>query len=128
MSIRDAIFTRLSGYSGLTALNVKVYSKTVPQRPALPCVFFEINGITRIGGLNNDTGKALARIRVISIDQTLDDADTVARQVRACLQRYTGTDASITIYDVTIEDEGDTYYDDLNQAHIEQEFTVSYEE
>ena len=127
MALRDAIYSRLSNYSGLTSLvSTRIYSKEITQDTTKPCVYFEITGIERISAINGDSGMCDAQCRVISVATTLAGAVAVADQVRAALQRYSGTVSSTDIRNVFIENEFDSYESDLDESNIEQFFTVSY--
>lgn len=128
MSIRDAVYSRLSGFAGLTSLSATIHSKKVPQNPTYPIVFIEINGMTRVTALASDSGNVSAVLRTIAMSTTLASADLVANQVRAALQRWSGTETGVTIIDTSIDDEADEYDDDLDIAHIEQSFIIRFKE
>lgn len=127
MALRDAIYSRLSNYTDLTDLvSTRIYSKEITQDTTKPCVYFEITGVERISAINGDSGMCNAQCRVISIASTLSGAVAVADEVRAALQRYSGTVSSTDIRDILIENEFDSYESDLDESNVEQFFTVSY--
>lgn len=129
MTIRNAIYSRLNGFAGLTALiSGPVYSKQVSQDSVRPLVFFEVTGTERISAINGDSGTVIRTIRVISEALTLDAALDVSEQVRAALQRWSGVEDGITIMDTFINDESDSFDDDLNVSYIEQFFTIQHRE
>lgn len=127
MALRDAIYSRLSGYSNLTSLvSTRIYSKEITQDTTKPCVYFEIIGIERISAMNGDSGMCDAQCRVISVASTLAGAVAVADQVRAALQRFSGTVSSTDIRNIMVDNEFDSYNSDLDESNIEQYFIVSY--
>lgn len=129
MTIRNAIYSRLNGFAGLTSLvSDRVYSKQVSQDSVRPLVFFEMTGTQRISAINGDSGTVIRTIRVISEALTLDAALDVSEQVRAALQRWSGVEDGITIMDTFINDESDSFDDDLNVSYIEQFFTIQHRE
>jgi len=129
MSVRDAVYSRLSTHAGLTALtSTRIYTQQVPQNPTYPCVFYEVTGMERISAVNGDSGTLDTEIRTISMASTLSDCQDVADQVRAALQRWSGTEATVTIIDTFINSEADYYDDDEQISHIEQTFSIAHKE
>ena len=119
MSVGAAIYDRLSNYAGLSSLvSTRIYPVLAPQGAILPYVIYERISGTRIRALASDTDLASPRYQFTSFSDDYDEAYSVSEQVRAALQRYTGTVGSpgVDIVDCTIETETDLY-DTLTQLH-----------
>ena len=129
MSVRNAVYSRLSTYAGLISLvSTRIYTKQVPQEPTYPCVFYEVISMERVSALDGDSGTVDAEIRTISMGSTLDSAQQVADQVRAALQRWSGVESGVTIINVLISSEADYYNDSELISHVEQTYTIAHKE
>jgi len=127
MAIRAAIYSRLSGYSGLTSLvSTRISTKEITQKTVKPCVYFEFTGIDRVSTIDGDSGMCNAQVRIISVAENTAAALEIADQVRAALQRYSGTISGTDIRDIFIENEYDEYESDTDESNIEQFFTIGY--
>lgn len=114
--ITKAVFDRLGNYSGLTALlpSTRMYPVRAEQRPTRPyLVFRQTDAGPRQGAFDGDIGIADPRIEVDCYADTLASARAVSEQVRAALQRWSGTHASVVVLDARIEDEFDDYDEDI---------------
>lgn len=114
MSIRSQIYSRLSGYAGLTALvSTRIYPALIPQGAAMPAVTFTLVSATRPSAFGSDPGRVRARFQVDCwSDQaagSTSGADLVAEQVRAALQRWRTSSGSPEIFDSFIENSFETY-------------------
>lgn len=104
--IHDALYSRLSGFAGLTALvSTNIFPRQLPQNVAYPaCTYFKVSG-PRDSTMGSDSGIVHARFQVSSWGSTVTSAQDVAEQVRKALQRFRGTLASVVIQDIFIENE-----------------------
>lgn len=106
--IHEALFARLSGYAGLTALvATRVYPRQLPQNPTYPAVTYERISADRQSAMGSDSGLVSGRWQVSSWGKTYTDARDAAEQVRKALQRYRGTLSGTVIQDIFIESEND---------------------
>lgn len=105
MPLEDALFSRLSGFAGLTALvgagsAARVYPNQAAEDPAAPYVVFEIDDDEDQGhAMGADVAPRRAFCRFYCFDATGDGARDVATQVIAALRRYSGVHAAVTIDD-----------------------------
>lgn len=130
MSIRDAIYSRLSGFAGLSALvGARIHWVRAPQGVDLPCVVFSLLSASRESAMTRDTGTVRSRWQVMSLDREHTDAEAVSEQVRAALQRLQDTTVSSVVIDsVFLRDEADVYDDDVELAGIVLTFDINYRE
>jgi len=119
--VSQAVFTRLSTYSGLTALiGTRVYPSLAPQNPKTPYVTFQqiAGGVpTSVMGADNALTPTLFQIDAWGTSYLV--AHQVATQAQAALQRYSGTPSGsgIEIHQGFIERlPTDIYEDDIAQA------------
>lgn len=119
MTVSNALYDRLSNYAGLSALvSDRIYPNLAPQSVTLPYVVYERVSGTRIRALNADTDLASPRYQFSVYSNSYLEAESVIEQIRAALQRYTGTVGSpgVVIEDCTIESETD-FYDAQTELH-----------
>ena len=133
--ITKAIYSRLANYAGLTALvGTKVYSIKVPQGTALPYVVVQTISRRRVSAMGDDIGHVESRVQVSTFADKYDNASTgakqIAAQVRAALQRFSGTVESVVISDIYLEGESDLYDPEPETGvyHIPLDCMVWYQE
>ena len=111
MAIEESIFSQASGYAGLTAListnPCRFYLGLMQQDPAYPsCTYSQVSA-PREALMGADPGIVHARYQVDCWDTTRIGARDLAKQVRACFQRWRGTVGGVVIFDTFIDDERD---------------------
>lgn len=105
MSIYAALYARLGAVSGVTDLvSTRIYPLVAPQNASLPLVV-----VNRIGEIHEHHTTAAAGIARASMQidcwaATLDAAVAVGDAVRAALDGWSGTSASIVVRSVTLND------------------------
>lgn len=117
MSIEDALYTRLSGYSALSALvGTRIGPLLLPQNQTFPAVTYQrIGDSERVRASGADPGIVATRFRFSCWGDGKDGADgygdskSVAAQVRAALNRYGATVGGVVIDQIFIEGEYDDY-------------------
>lgn len=128
MPIEATIYTRLSGFAGLTAhVGNRIYPNLAPQGVTLPYIVFRRVSSQRYSAMGVDTGDARSRVQVDIFAAMAGGHKTVtdiAAQVRAALQRYNGSD----IQDVYLLDEADFFEEDPELHHRALDFDVFYTE
>ncbi len=127
--VEKAIIARLKAFAGLTALvSTRIYSSTAPQNVVSPYVTLFRISTDRLSAMGLDIGIARARVQVDSWGATYASAKDVAEQVRAALQRFRGTSATIEILDVFILGEQDFYESDTLIYHVTTDVEAIYRE
>ena len=129
MAIEDALYTRLSGHAGLSALiGDRIYPVKLPQSPVYPAIIYEARGGDRLHNMGVDAGIRRPIFQIACVAATYDAATNVGEQVIAALSRFRGTVGGIVIQDVLMIDEPDDFWSD--EPPVKQrvlEFEVSYE-
>ena len=133
MSIEGAIFARLSGFAGLTALVVsRIYPELAPQSPTSPFLTYSrISTAPRESAMGTDAGLVLPRFQVSSWadgEGAFETARAVAEQVRAALQRFRGTLASTEILDSFLDHERHIYDGELQLHQVAMDFLIWHRE
>lgn len=115
-SIEASLFTRLSTHAGLSALvSTRVYPFHLPQNPTYPAVSFTKVSSERISAMGSDTGVVRKRFQVSAWGQKngaksgVENVYDVAVQIRAALQRWSGTVGGVVIQDTFIVNELDLF-------------------
>lgn len=117
MGLHEAVYARLSGYAGLTALlgtgaNFRAWPDEARQNATRPyLVFFQV-GAERMPLSGVDSGVIGKRFQFNSYAESEDDARAVKDQVVAAINRLSGTYASVVIQDAYVENELDGVDDD----------------
>lgn len=108
--VEEALFTRLSGFAGLTALiAARIYPVVLPQDVVLPAVSYRRLSGPRSSAMGSDPGLAHPRFEVNAWAREYLAAKNVKEQIRAALQRWRGTVSGVEIIDTFILDERDLY-------------------
>lgn len=129
MAIKDALFTQLSGYAGLSALvGSRIYPMKLPQNPTLPAVSYFTVFTEREYGHGGAMGQATPLIQIDAWADDYDEAKSVATQVRLAMNRFIGTVASVVVHASTCVSERDLYEDDTGNHHVALEFEVVHQE
>lgn len=103
MTLREATHHRLSNYSALTDLvGTEIYSQVMPQGVVYPAVSFQVSSPGVMNHrMNSDSGMYKDPvIDVSSWGTSPDSGESVAAQVKAALQDFSGTmggDGGITV-------------------------------
>ena len=128
-SIDTALYTRLGGFAGLTALvSTRIYPPPVPQNATYPCVSYsQVSGV-RDYVMGNQSGLVQSRYQLDSWATTSTGARAVAEQVRLALSNYAGTSDTIVIDYVLMESETRIFEDESDLHRISQDFIVHYRE
>lgn len=106
MSLDAALYTRATGFAGLTALvSTRLYPDRLPQNPTLPAVVY-----SRVSGdhgecMESADGLGEARFNFTAWATTKASAIAIREQLRLCFQSYVGTLSGIA---VTVHQAADT--------------------
>lgn len=128
MSIDSALYTRLSGYAGLSALvSNRIYPAPIPQNATYPlCTYQEIDRIP-IHVMGGTAGIVHIRYQIDSWATTLAAAKAVAAQVEAALDNYAGTSDSVVIKNCFLDLGQSSPYSDEEGVHrYIQDFLIEY--
>lgn len=128
MSVETVLFSRLSGFAGLSALvSTRVYPNLIPQNSTLPVVSYQRISTTRESAMGDDTGVARARFQLDAFAATYLNVRAVAEQVRAALQRWTNSSGTV-VQDSFILGEQEFYEDETKRYRVSQDFEIIYVE
>lgn len=129
MIIENAIHSRLSNHSGLSALvAARIYPVVVPQSAAYPCVSYQLITAPRASAMSADTGDVAARYQLNAWAEGYASARAVAVQIRAALQRFSGTVEGVVIKGIFIQHELDDYNEATKRWRIIQDYIINHEE
>lgn len=127
MSVEETLYTRLSGYAGLTALvSTRIYPNQKAQDVALPAVSYRRVSSNRYSAMGIDAEVVKARFQVDVWASTYDSASAVRDQVRGALQRWRNSGTGSTVQDTFIISETDLFEDDTKQHHIAIDVEINY--
>jgi len=129
MSVEDGVFDRLSNYAGLSALvSARIYPYIAPQGVTDPYVVYRRISTSRLSNLGADTTMAVMILEIVAWSKNKDTAASVAVQIRAAFQRYSGTNSSIVFEDAYIINEEDFYDPETLYFHIPIDFEIWHRE
>lgn len=115
--IEEALYTRLSGFAGLTALvGTRVFPLKLPPGTALPAVSFQLIDAQRDRLSGQDGADRGAQFQFDSWAGTYEAAKAVAVQVVAALDRWSGTVAGVVVTASFIDDERDTFEEQVQEG------------
>lgn len=134
MTIEALIFTRLSGFAGLTALiGTRIYPNIAPQNATWPFVTYRRVTSTRPAAMGSDSGVVRARFQFDTFAEDddskvgFDDASAVRDQLRAALKRWRDAGPPV-VQDTFLVSEIDLYEDDSRLHHLSDDFEINYRE
>ena len=127
----DAIVTRLEAHAGTAALVAeRIYAVRAEQGATPPLIVYQVISETRPSAMGSDTGNVRARVQIDSYAADYDAARALSEQVRAALQRYSATVASVQIDDIQLDDDSgeDTFEDEVELYRVRQDYLIWYRE
>jgi hypothetical protein len=128
--IGKAIYARLGSYAGTSALigggsNARVYPQIGPQGAAYPFVAYEVFDGERYPCMGSDGDIVRPRVRLHLWDDDNAGAHSLDAQVRAALQRFSGSAGGVVIDDIFIIPGGQDIWDEEARAwHLVRDFDV----
>ena len=130
MAIEEAIYSRLSGYSPLSALvGARIYPSKLPQDVTFPALCYLKISETSEHIFGGDIEARTARIQVSAFADNYYGVKNISKQIKAALRRYAGTIGTVTIEDILIEGgEMDLYEPETGIHHIPIDASVIYKE
>lgn len=130
MGVNEGLYSRLSGYAGLTALvNKRIYPMILPQDCKMPAVTFQRISGPRIHAMGNDMPLVHPRYQVSAISDDYDQARSVADQIISALKNERdATWGSLTVQASYVEDDQDFYEDDTRRFRIPVDVIIWAEE
>lgn len=128
--IEDALFTRMSGFAGLSALiATRVYPVLLPQNPTYPAATYAFISGVPASAMGADVGFTRKRARVTVWSKTYLEMTGVADQVRLCLERWRGTVNGVVIQDTYVENASLDLYDDVSRVYYRPlDFMIVHQE
>ena len=122
--IESTLYTRLSTYSGLTALvSTRIYPLVCPQGVTYPAVVYQrISTMAREVAMGSDPGIVRARVQVTAWADNYTSAKAVADKVRLALERYRTTG----LFDIYIIGENDLYDEEALKYGVAVDAKVVY--
>lgn len=130
MGVESTLYTRLSGFTGLTNLvGTRIYPNIAPQGAQKPYIVFRRVTTQRHSAFGQDTGDVRGRFQFdIFADKTdYTGAKNVSEQVRLALQRWSTTTGT-TIQTIFFVDEVDLFEVDPELQHLALDFEVHYKD
>ena len=130
MELGEALYTKLSGTAGVSALvSTRIYPVVVPQNGSLPCITYQQISEPWAHAMGTDPGIRSPRYQISAWSTSYSQVKSVAKQVRTALQDFTGTmggAGGIAVQRVFFEGETDmSDVDPESQAvthHVAQDF------
>jgi len=125
--IEDAIYSKMSGFAGLSALvGNRIYPMHLPQKPTYPCVAYRRVSSKPVNLLSNDSDIMTAVFDIASFSKSADSCYSVADQIRLCLQRWQGTESGIIIMDSMLINIDQDYEPDLEIYESSLSFEITF--
>lgn len=127
--IADWTYAKLAADAGVSALvSTRIYPIRMPQSPTLPLITYQQVAAEYEHAMGSDPNVEWARMQVTSWAETLTSARSLAKKVKACLRRATGTAASTVVQHSRIEMQIDGYEDGPQRYRVDMDFMFGYEE
>jgi hypothetical protein len=106
--IQEALYTRLTGFAGLSALaGTRIYAQLMPQDPTYPSVVYMRVSAERETAMGADPGLVHSRFQLDAWSNVAKEARDVTEQIRLALERWRGTSGTTVIQDSFIDSQQD---------------------
>jgi hypothetical protein len=99
-TVSGALYSRLSSFTGLTALTTGIYPGRVPQDVELPFVAYVRTDEDGEQAMAVDTDVDETLFEITTFGETYDQCEAVHEQVRAATRRYRGTSGTVEVVDM----------------------------
>ena len=128
MTVEAVLFSRLSGFAGLSALiSARVYPLVAPQNVQQPYLTYRRVSSIRESAFGSDSNNVTARFQIDVWASSFASARNVAEQVRLAMQRWRNTTGTV-VDDTFIENQIDLYEPEIDTFHIAVDIRVHYRE
>lgn len=128
--VQAAFRARLVAHAGTQAIiSSRAWDDHLPQNPTLPAVSVQQVSGPRTHAMGSDTGDVNGRVQVDSWAASRSAAKSLAEQVRAALQRVTGTFSGTTISGTYMDnEEGPRYESTVKLWRTRQDYMTWWRE
>lgn len=118
MTIKDDIYTRLSGDAGVSALvGTRIYRRILPQDDDLPAITYTQVSETPLVNLDGENAKRNARFQFDCFGSTDSAAEDLADALRAAM-------VTDSVFANVRESQSDVYTDDSKQYRVTMDFSI----
>lgn len=139
MKAETVIVSRLTTVAGVTDLigasPFRLYPLVLPQESErkYPAMTYKVIDSERTRGVYTDPGESKVRLQLTCWAETYNEAKALAEQVRLALERFgsgpLGTlIAGVTVYDIFMGSEADTYEPSVQAYAVAVDYTVVHAE
>ena len=130
MSLEETLFSRLSGFAGITALvpAARITPNTLPQGTTYPAISYRRVTTLPYTAMGADTGVTRARVQVDIWGKNYSVLDSVGEQVRAALQRWRHTSPGTEVLSSFYVNAVDLYEPENEIHHRAMDFEIDYRE
>ena len=114
--LEKGLFSVLTGNSPQTSAGVRIYPR-MPQGVTFPAIRYQRIATQRIRGLaSGRVGVSQADVQIDCLGENYSDCKTLADEVRAILDEYTGAWGTLTCRLCVLETENDLEYIDGDEV------------
>jgi len=115
------VFGRLANQ---TIAASRIYPLILPQQPTYPAITYQTISSVRTHAMGQDSQVVRVRMQVNCWGRTYAEAHALARQVTTQLSRFKGEVSGITVLDVLLDNELDTYESDTQTRRVIQDYSL----
>lgn len=127
--IESAIYSILSAHAGLKALtSTRIYPLTAPIDTVKPLVVYEKVDAQRYNVMGGKGGVSEAEIEVTGYATTPEGSAGLGVQIKAALEYYSGTSATVVIQRIFPEGETSGYDVNTESYYYQCQFRAFFEE
>ena len=130
MEIEEALFSRLSTFTGLSALvGSRIYPMLMPQNCVNPAITYQKISGAVVQAFQKDTNLAHPIFQVSCWGKTYQEVKGVAKQIKLALRDFSGLmGGAVPVSAVLIQGEVDDYETDSKTFSIKIDFEIWHEE
>lgn len=127
--IGDWLYATLNAHAGTAALvATRIFPVKRPQGAQLPAITYQQVSGPRPHAFGADPGITQPGIQITCWGRSYSEARALGKQVKAALDRKTGTLAGVTVHGCFREGDIDAYADGPQHFRTDIDYTISYQE
>lgn len=127
--IEEAVYSRLSGNAGVSALvSTRIYPNKIPQEATLPAIAYQRISARRVKAHAAPTGLARVRVQVTCVARSYSEVKGLAAAVRTAMQGVMGTVGGVWVQGSWLETDADEYGDAETLHSVRQDFMIWHTE
>lgn len=129
VAVEADLYTRLTSSTDVTSqVSDRVYPLPLPQEATIPALTWQKISGPREHAMGQDPGEAHSRFQLDCWGESLNDTLAIRDGLLSGLSRWSSSTGSVTVYDVFLINEQQSYEDDARLHRVRLDFMIHHTE